>query len=236
MVAGLRLGGAPTIMTNITVPPSTALPIPLPAGAAGDVLELRLNVSSAETAKGRVGLSVRATNGTKPAEQTLITFVSSTYGGVQQQQQQQQQQQEVADSQSTAITEGVVAGQGPIPPAPEAVRTGLQVVTTSADVHARPVNLVAVYPDDELVQPSPRSPSPAPEQPQQPPQQQYSLRVLVDRSVIEAHVNARLSVTSRAYPLQADKATHAYVINQSPSHAVVVDSVEAWGLRSIWKT
>jgi hypothetical protein len=219
VVAGLRLGGAPTVMTKITVPPSTALPIPLPAGAAGDVLELRLNVSSAETAKGRVGLSVRATNGTKPAEQTLITFVSSTYGV-----QRQQEQQEVAE---------VVAGQGSPPRAPEAIRTGLQVVTTSADVHAKPVNLVAVYPDDELVQPSPRSPSPALKRPQQP--QQYSLRVLVDRSVIEAHVNARLSVTSRAYPLQADKATHVYVINQSPSHAVVVESVEVWGLRSIWK-
>ena len=63
----------------------------------------------------------------------------------------------------------------------------------------------------------------------------YSLRVFVDRSVIEAHVNARLSVTSRAYPLRAKEAIHAFVINRSPSHAIVVESVEVWGLGSIWK-
>ena len=192
VVAGLRLRSEPTVMTKLTVPPSTALPIALPAEAVGDALELRLNVSSVETAKGRVGLSVRATNGTKPAEQTLIVFTSSTYDG------EQQGGEERQEEASTPL------------------RTGLHVIPTSADVHATAVNLVAAYPDDEAPQ-------------------KYSLRVFVDKSVIEAHVNARLSVTSRAYPLRAEEATHAFVVNQSPSHAIVVDSVEVWGLGSIWK-
>ena len=131
VVAGLRLRSPPTIMTKLTVPPNTALPIALPAGAVGDALELRLNVSSAETAKGRVGLSVRATNGTTPGEQTLIFFTSSAYEGEQPKQRQQERQEQAS------------------PP----LRTGLQVITTSADVHASAVNLVAAYPDDDAPQP-----------------------------------------------------------------------------------
>ena len=190
VVAGLRLSGPPTIMTKLTVPPNTALPITLPAGAVGDALELRLNVSSSETAKGRVGLSVRATNDTQPGEQTLILFTSSAYEG--------EQRQETASP----------------------LRTGLHVLTTSADHNAEAVSLVAPFPDD--AQPSPS-------------QHVYSLRVFVDRSVIEAHVDARVSVTSRAYPLRAKEATHTFVVNQSPTHAIVVESVEVWGLGSIWK-
>ena len=194
VVAGLRLNsGPPTIMAKLTVPPNTALPITLPAGAVGDALELRLNVSSSETAKGRVGLSVRATNDTQPGEQTLILFTSSAYEG--------EQRQKAASP----------------------LRTGLHVLSASADHNAGfdgAIDLVAPFPDDAQPLPS---------------QHVYSLRVFVDRSVIEAHVDARVSVTSRAYPLRAKEATHAFVVNQSPTHAIVVESVEVWGMGSIWK-
>ena len=65
-----------------------------------------------------------------------------------------------------------------------------------------------------------------------PPDDPISLRVFVDRSVIEAHVDGRLSITARAYPASTE-ATHAFLINQA-AHAVVVDSVEVFGMGSIW--
>ena len=62
----------------------------------------------------------------------------------------------------------------------------------------------------------------------------YSLRVFVDRSVIETHVNGMLSATVRAYPL-SDDAKHAFVVNRGDV-PVVIDSLEVWGMGSIWRT
>ena len=90
--------------------------------------------------------------------------------------------------------------------------TGLEVRGTSLDAGAFGVRLAA---------------------PPLEPQRAYSLRVFVDKSVIESHVNGRLSATARAYPLSGD-ATHAFVINRG-GQPVVLDSVELWGMRSIWQ-
>ena len=60
----------------------------------------------------------------------------------------------------------------------------------------------------------------------------HTLRVFVDKSVIEGHLDARLSVTSRAYPL-SNEATHTFLINRG-TEAVEIESVAIWGMRSIW--
>ena len=65
-----------------------------------------------------------------------------------------------------------------------------------------------------------------------PPSPTHTLRVFVDVSVIEAHLDARLSISSRAYP-RSDDATHLFVVNRG-AQAAVVDSVAVWGMRSIW--
>ena len=103
---------------------------------------------------------------------------------------------------------------------------GLMVASSSADHNAHNANVVAQYPRSEVDQPSATGGLGDREH-------VYSLRVFVDKSVIEAHVDARLSVTTRAYPLLAAEATHAFVINRSPT-PVTVESVEVWGMRSLW--
>ena len=174
-VAALRINpAAPTLLKGLVVVPNTAVPIPLPAGARGDALELRLNVSGAYAAG--AGLSVRATNATTPGEQTLVYFLPGDKGGI-----------------------------------------GLMVASSSADKSSHSGNIVAPYP--ELADAGP--------------EHVYSLRVFVDKSVIEAHVDARLSATTRAYPLRAAEATHAFVINRSP-RPLTVESVEAWGMGTLW--
>lgn len=107
---------------------------------------------------------------------------------------------------------------------------GLMVSSSSADKNAHTANVVAAYPRTELGLETP--PSDTGRQGNRE-NSVYSLRVFVDKSVIESHVDARLSVTTRAYPLQAADATHAFVINRSPK-PVTVESVEVWGMRSLW--
>jgi hypothetical protein len=76
-IAALRVNpDAPTLVTNMTVPPTTAVPVRLPDGAHGDAVEVRLNFSHDQPggAAGPIGLSVRATNGSEsPSEQTLVS-------------------------------------------------------------------------------------------------------------------------------------------------------------------
>ena len=63
--------------------------------------------------------------------------------------------------------------------------------------------------------------------------QARTLRVFVDKSVIEAHLDARLSITSRAYPPASTKATTAWLINQGAGD-LTADSVSVWGMSSTW--
>ena len=60
----------------------------------------------------------------------------------------------------------------------------------------------------------------------------HSLRVFVDKSVVESHLDARVSASTWAFPTSSD-ATHLYLFN-SGATSVVVESVEVWGMRSIW--
>lgn len=101
---------------------------------------------------------------------------------------------------------------------------GLMVASSSADKNANSGNVVAPYPDD-----APSSGTTTQEERGH----VYSLRVFVDKSVIEAHVDARLSVTTRAYPLRAVEATHAFVINRS-ARPLTMESLEVWGMKSLW--
>lgn len=182
-VAELRSPPQPLVLLrNFTVPPATAQRLLLPAPAAGDAIELRLNASHAALAAagfGPVGFSVRATAGTSTAqaEQTLVYYGAAA---------------NASTSQSGS---------------------GLEVYGTSRDPHAYAQDIVA----------RPLKPQPT-----------YSLRVFVDKSIIESHVNGRLSTTVRAFPL-AEDAINAYVINRG-TLPVVIDSVEVWGMRSIWQT
>ena len=159
------------------------------AGAAGDALELRLNVTQAQLVAaglGPVGFSVRATNNKQEpqSEQTLVFYGAS------------------APPSDAAAVKGAVHGLH---------GTGLEVHGKSLDPAAFHQDVVAPPLD---------------------PMDTYSLRVFVDRSVIESHVNGRLSATVRAYP-QADDATNAFVINRG-DRPVLVDSVEIWGMGSIY--
>jgi hypothetical protein len=64
----------------------------------------------------------------------------------------------------------------------------------------------------------------------------YTLRVYVDKSIIEAHVNARRSVTTRFYPLDLDPTTGAFglkLCNDGPTQ-FTVDSIEVWGMKGIY--
>ena len=104
---------------------------------------------------------------------------------------------------------------------------GLKTTSSSADRNAHSDNVVAPYPSETGLE------TPSATGGQGDKGHTYSLRVFVDHSVIEAHVDARLSVTTRAYPLRAAEATHAFVINRSPK-TMTVESVEVWGMRSLW--
>ena len=78
-IAQLRLA-SPTIARNVTVPPGGAVPLAVPGGAAsGDTVEVLLKLSHDCVLAGPVGLSVRATAGASPAEQTRMTY-SATEG------------------------------------------------------------------------------------------------------------------------------------------------------------
>ena len=115
--AALRINPAhPTVLVNITVPAYTAVPIALPPGASGDALELRLNVSFAESIKGPVGFSVRATQSSVPSEQTLVYLDTTNYS-------------------STLTTYNLTDTRSAV--------AGLEVRTTSADPNASPVYIVA---------------------------------------------------------------------------------------------
>ena len=74
-IAQLRLA-SPTIARNVTVPPGGAVPLAVPdgAGASGDTVEVLLKLSHDCVLAGPVGLSVRATAGASPAEQTRVTY------------------------------------------------------------------------------------------------------------------------------------------------------------------
>ena len=64
----------------------------------------------------------------------------------------------------------------------------------------------------------------------------YSLRVYVDKSVIEAHMNGRRSITARFYPLDMSPLTGAFglkVCNDAAT-AAMIDSIEVWGMQSIY--
>ena len=64
----------------------------------------------------------------------------------------------------------------------------------------------------------------------------YSLRIFVDKSVVEAHLNARRSVTTRFYPLDLTPGTGAFglrVINSGTTVATIA-SVEVWGMKGIY--
>ena len=61
----------------------------------------------------------------------------------------------------------------------------------------------------------------------------HSLRVFVDKSVVEAHLDARLSITTRAYPL-SEEATHLALVNDG-KRPVQVESATVWGMRSIYQ-
>lgn len=64
-----------------------------------------------------------------------------------------------------------------------------------------------------------------------------SLRVFVDKSVVESHLNARRSVSTRFYPLDLTPGTGAFglrVVNSGARGPVKIDSVEVWGMRSIY--
>ena len=72
-IAQLRLP-SPTIARNVTVPPGGAVPLAVPRGASGDTVEVLLKLSHDCVLAGPVGLSVRATAGASPAEQTRVTY------------------------------------------------------------------------------------------------------------------------------------------------------------------
>jgi sucrose-6-phosphate hydrolase SacC (GH32 family) len=65
-------------------------------------------------------------------------------------------------------------------------------------------------------------------------EEDYTLRVFVDKSVIEAHVNAKLSLTTRAYPRNASAAVGIYLVNPTQV-PLQIASVQIWGMRSIWE-
>ena len=77
-IAQLRLA-TPTIARNVTVPPGAAVPLAVPRGASGDTVEVLLKLSHDCVMAGPVGVSVRATAGASPAEQTRVTY-SATDG------------------------------------------------------------------------------------------------------------------------------------------------------------
>ena len=67
----------------------------------------------------------------------------------------------------------------------------------------------------------------------------YSLRVFVDKSVIEAHLGTPAvvrSVTTRHYPLNLDAKSGAFglAVMNAAAMEVVVESVEVWGMRGIY--
>jgi hypothetical protein len=165
---------------NVTLPAGSNTRIALPAGATGDALELRLNMTVGRSVGlGPVGVSVRATADAAgmnmSAEQTMIVYSANGASGA-----------------------------------------GLSLQGVSHDPGAWRQSFAAPPLDDHLASA----------------EHAFSLRVFVDRSVIEAHVDARLSATARAYPSSLE-ATHAYLVNQA-DRSVVVDSIEVFGMRSIW--
>jgi sucrose-6-phosphate hydrolase SacC (GH32 family) len=95
--------------------------------------------------------------------------------------------------------------------------TGLEVHGTSRDPHAYSQDVVAPPYDGFASDPS----------------YVHSLRVFIDKSVIEAHLDQRLSATVRAYP-SSKAATHAFVINRG-ERPVRVDSIELWGMMPIFQ-
>jgi sucrose-6-phosphate hydrolase SacC (GH32 family) len=93
--------------------------------------------------------------------------------------------------------------------------TGLSITSTSLDPYASPHTTVrapaiAVAADDD-----------------------YTLRIFVDKSVIETHVNAKLSLTTRAYPRNASAAVGVALENPTKT-PLQISSFELWGMRSIW--
>lgn len=65
----------------------------------------------------------------------------------------------------------------------------------------------------------------------------WTLRVFIDKSIVEAHLNARRSITSRFYPQDLAVGTGAFGLklhNAAPNATMLVDSVEVWGMRGIY--
>ena len=64
----------------------------------------------------------------------------------------------------------------------------------------------------------------------------YTLRVYIDKSVVEAHLNARRSITTRFYPLDLNATTGAFGVKlyNDANVTATVDSIEVWGMRSIY--
>ena len=50
---------------------------------------------------------------------------------------------------------------------------------------------------------------------------------------LQAHLDARLSITTRAYPL-SEEATHLFGVNHGKSQ-VLIDSIAVWSMGSIYK-
>lgn len=61
-----------------------------------------------------------------------------------------------------------------------------------------------------------------------------SLRVLVDRSIVESFgQGGRMAITSRVYPTMAtDTAAHLYLFNNATT-AITVRNIDAWQMRSV---
>lgn len=67
-----------------------------------------------------------------------------------------------------------------------------------------------------------------------PSEDSLSLRVLVDRSIVESFVQGgRMAITSRVYPTMAtDMSSHLYMFNNATT-AINVRNLDAWQMRSV---
>jgi hypothetical protein len=66
-------------------------------------------------------------------------------------------------------------------------------------------------------------------------QRQHSLRVFVDRAIVETHLDARRTITTAYLPINSTASTDYALLNPSWSQRITIASVEVWGMRSMFE-
>ena len=168
-----------TVRTAVVLQPNGgSVPLALPAGAVGDAVEVRLNLTCTGT-DATVTLDARRT--ADGLERASFTFT--------------------VDGAAATVA-------GPV------------VETVSRDPLSQGTQIRATTGSLQLGA-----------------DRKVSLRVFIDKSVIESHLNARRSVSTRFYPLDLTAGTGAFglrVVNPGTHGPVTVDSIEVWGMTSIY--